>query len=24
VFPGPDAIIEHAPKKGRKRPPKGG
>jgi hypothetical protein len=24
VFPGPDAIIEPARKKGRKRPPKGG
>jgi hypothetical protein len=24
VFPGPDAIIEHPRKKGRKMPPKGG
>ena len=23
VFPGPDAIIERPPKKGKKRPPKG-
>jgi hypothetical protein len=23
VFPGPDAIVEHRPRKGRKRPAKG-